>query len=451
MLLKSQFLDHVLLASLVIIATGLLAIWPVPHTIAIRNILLVIGFLVSLPVILRNRGLFTFTKSLPIFFIALLFLWLVFHYQFFSWDSAVQLDELKSVWMRAFFAACIALSLGILIHLKQSWMYMIYLGIVSPIVFYFFSYAQRVLQSHQLFHLNFTGLVDHKIVLGYVGILFIACALGIFLNWLSDKSFKKHQSKLTIFFLIFGIALSLISFILVNTRNGVGAFIILFSLWSLIYLIKSFRLKKYLLPLIMLCAFMGLVLYGANKHLTFNDRWNSLMEDIKIGYQIDYYPHWQNQINGLPLNSKGTVDESAYYRAAWATASLRYLNQYPLGTGVLGDSLKRMAAKNGMKSNSLGFSHSGWIDLTLAIGIPGFFLILLSMLSSFYWALKSRTEVASVSIWWLLAIALYWLIAELATNKHFVEMLIFMLVFVGAVNSFSANESIPKNKLRDLN
>ena len=451
MSVKNQFLDHALLAALAVIAAGLLAIWPIPHTIAIRNILLVIGFLVSLPVILRNRGLFTFTKSLPIIFIALLFLWLLFHYQFFSWDSAAQLDELKSVWLRAFLAACIALALSILIPLKQSWMYLIYFGFFSPILIYFYSYAQLVLKSQQWLHLNFPGLVDHKIVLGYAGILFIATALAIFLHWLSYKSINKYQRGLIGFFLLVGVVLSLISFVLVNTRNGIGAFIILLSVWVFVYFIQSVKLKKYVAPLAILVMIIGIAGYGVHKHLKLNQQWNTFLEDVVIGYQVDTYPHWQDHAKGFPNNSIGVVNVSTYERTAWATVGLRYLNQYPFGAGVLGDSLRRMAAQNGIESNSLRFSHSGWIDLTLAIGTPGFLLILLSMLSSFYWALKSRTEVASVSIWWLLAIALYWLIAELATNKHFVEMLIFMLVFIGAVNSFSAKESSPKNKLRDLN
>lgn len=450
MSVKNQFLDHALLAALAVIAAGLLAIWPIPHTIAVRNILLVIGFFLSLPVIWRSRRLFTITKSLPIIFIGFVFLWLLIHYHFFSWDPAAQLNELKSVWMRAFLAAWIALALALLLPLRQSWMYVIYLGLLSPILIYFYSYVQLVFKSQQLLHLNFPGLVDHKIVLGYVGILFIAAALAVFLHWLSCKSVSKYQRGLIGFFLFAGVATSLISFVLVNTRNGIGAFIILLSVWIFVYFIQSVKLKQYFMPLVILIMIIGVAGYGVHKHLKLNQQWNTFVEDFEIGYQVDTYPHWQDQSKGYPNNSVGIVNVSTYERAAWATVGLRYLNQYPLGAGVLGDSLKKMAAKNGIESNSLRFSHSGWIDLTLAIGIPGFLLILLSMLSSFYWALKSRTEVASVSIWWLLAIALYWLIAELATNKHFVEMLIFMLVFIGAVNSFFATNPSQENNLRKI-
>jgi hypothetical protein len=172
-----------------------------------------------------------------------------------------------------------------------------------------------------------------------------------------------------------------------------------------------------------------------------NSQWNTLLADIEVGYQIDKFDHWQNRAKGYPQNALGTVvNGSTYERTACATAGLRYLSQNPMGAGLLADSFRKMAAKNGIESHSLRFTHSGWIDLTLAVGVPGFLLLILSMGISFYWAMKRQTEIASVTVWLLVAIALYWLIAELATNKHFVEMLIFMLVFLGAVNSYDESE-----------
>ncbi|MEN9885351.1 MAG: hypothetical protein RLZZ420_2568, partial [Bacteroidota bacterium] len=150
-----------------------------------------------------------------------------------------------------------------------------------------------------------------------------------------------------------------------------------------------------------------------------------------------------------PLNELGTVvNVSTYERTAWATAGLQYLSQNPLGAGLLGDSLRRIAAKNGVESQSLRFTHSGWIDLTLAIGVPGILLIFLSILSSLYWAMKRQSELASVTVWLLVAITIFWLIAELATNKHFVEMLIFMLVFLGTVNAYDQSEENDSNNTR---
>lgn len=433
--------DHLLLACLAIISLLLLSVWPIPHTIGIRNILLGLGFLVALFVLWDKRHQLTWKKSLPTIIILIFFLWLIFHYFFLSMDPSAQIKELQSTWLRSFLAGFIAFSLAILLSKKPIWRVCLYLGVLVPVIVYLYSYAQVVIATKNILHLNFTGLIDHKIVLGYVGVLFTAIAFGVFSFWSTGKNELTIVKTMGGVLFLLGIAASLASFILVNTRNGIGAFVILMSLWILVYLFQSIKSKKYLLPLIFLLLIIPLGGFAIQKHLTLNNQWNTLLADIKVAYQIDKFEHWQSHAKGFPQNEIGAVvNVSTYERTAWATAGLRYLSQNPMGAGLLGDSFRRMAAKNGIESHSLRFTHSGWIDLTLAVGVPGFLLLMLSMGASFYWAMRRQAEMASVTVWLLVAIALYWLIAELATNKHFVEMLIFMLVFLGTVNAYDESE-----------
>jgi O-Antigen ligase len=443
--------DHFLLSCLAIISLLLLSVWPIPHTIGIRNILLGLGFFVALFVLWDKRCQLTWKKSLSTVIILIFFLWLIFHYFFFSIDPSAQVKELQSTWLRSFLAGFIAFSLAILLSRKPIWRICLYLGVLVPVIVYLYSYAQVVIATKNILHLNFTGLLDHKIVLGYVGVLFTAIAFGIFCFWSTGNQKLTMTKTIGGMLLLLGIVASLASFILVNTRNGIGAFVILISLWVLVYLFQSIKSRKYLLPLIFLLLLIPLGWFVIQKHLMLNNQWNTLLADIKVAYQIDRFDHWQSHAKGFPQNELGFgVNPSTYERTAWATAGLRYLSQNPMGAGLLGDSFRRMAAKNGVESHSLRFTHSGWIDLTLAVGVPGFLLLMLSMGTSFYWAMKRQTEMASVTVWLLVAIALYWLIAELATNKHFVEMLIFMLVFLGAVNAYDESEidgSVDKSRV----
>jgi hypothetical protein len=438
---KNQFLDHVLLAALAVIAAGLLAIWPVPHTIAIRNILLGIGFLIALFVIWKKRCSFAFKKTLPTVFILILFAWLLIHYFFLSIDPSAQLKELKSTWLRAFMGGGIAFSFAVILPRNTKWRMFVYLGVLAPVIIYLYSYAHALTLSNHTLYFGFTGLGNHKIVLGFVGILFLALVFGIFSYW-SDKSQKifAYQLLCSILLLI-GVSAVLVSFVLVNTRNGIAAFLILMILWLSGYLYKSIKSRKYLLPVTVLVLLIPLSGVAIQKHLMLNNHWNTLLADIKVGYQIDKYDHWQSHSKGFPQNELGVVvNVSNYERMAFAIAGLRYLSQNPLGAGILADSFRKMAAKNGIESHSLRFTHSGWIDLSLAVGVPGILLIFSSMLSSVYWAMKRQSELASVTVWLLVAITIFWLIAELATNKHFVEMLIFMLVFLGAVNAYDQSD-----------
>jgi hypothetical protein len=439
--------DHLLLACVAIISLLLLSIWPIPHTIGIRNILLGLGFLVALFVLWDKRHQLTWKKSLSTVIILIFFLWLIFHYFFLSMDPSAQIKELQSTWLRALLAGFIAFSLAMLLSKKPIWRICLYLGVLVPVIVYLYSYAQVVIATKYILHLDFTGLIDHKIVLGYVGILFTAIAFGIFSFWSTGNQILIISKKISGVLLLLGIAASLASFILVNTRNGIGAFAILISLWILAYLFQFIKSKKYLLLSISLLISIPLIVFSIQKYFPPD----TLSADIKVGYQISKFNHWQNHEKGYPQNELGNfVNGSTYTRVAWATAGLRFLSQKPMGGGILGDSFGRMAAKNGIESHSLRFTHSGWIDLTLAVGVPGFLLLIMSMGTSFYWAMKRQTEMASVTAWLLVAIALYWLIAELATNKHFVEMLIFMLVFLGTVNAYDESEiddSVDKSRV----
>lgn len=435
--LRMTLKDNLFLAGLAILSLLLLSIWPIPHTIGMRNILLGLGFLVALFVLWDKRNQLTWKKSLPTVIILIFFLWLIFHYFFLSMDPSAQIKELQSTWLRSFLAGFIAFSLAMLLSKKPIWRFCLYLGILVPVIVYLYSYAQVVITTQNILHLNFSGLIDHKIVLGYVGVLFTAIAFGIFSFWSTGNQNITIVKSMVGILLLLGIAATLASFILVNTRNGIGAFTILMFLWILVYLFQSIKSKKYLEPVIFLVLLIPLGVFSIQKHLSLNNQWNTLWADIKVGYQIDKFDHWQSHAKGYPQNELSTrVNVSTYERTAWATAGLRYLSQNPMGAGLLADSFGKMAAKNGIESHSLRFTHSGWIDLTLAIGIPGTLLIFLSMLSSLYWAMKRQSELASVTVWLLFAITIFWLIAELATNKHFVEMLIFILVFLGAVNAY---------------
>lgn len=443
--------DHLFLACLVIISLLLLSVWPIPHTIGIRNILLGLGFLVALFVLWDKRHQLTWKKSFSTLIIFIFFLWLIFHYFFLSMDPSAQIKELQSTWLRSFLAGFIAFSLAILLSKKPIWRVCFYLGVLLPVIVYLYSYAQVVIATKNILHLNFTGLIDHKIVLGYVGTLFTAIAFGIFSFWSNGSQKFTIGKVIGGLLLLLGVTAALASFIFVNTRNGIGAFVIMMSLWILVYLFQSIKFKKYLLPVIFLLLLIPYGGFAIQKHLEHNNQWERLFTSIKVGCQIDKFDHWQSQAKGYPQKGLDIeINSSAYERAAWATAGLRYLSQNPMGAGLLGDSFRRMGAKNGIESHSLRFTHSGWIDLALAVGVPGFLLLLLSMITTFYWAMKRQTEIASVTVWLLVAIAIYWLIAELATNKHFVEMLIFMLVFLGTVNAYDESEiddSVDKSRV----
>jgi len=105
--------------TLILLSSILLGIWAVKETIALRNILLVTGTLLSIYYIsfeFRYEKLkedLTFWKLIPFILIACIFLWVIGHNFFFSIDPIAQFDELRSTWLRSLLASIVGLGTGL--------------------------------------------------------------------------------------------------------------------------------------------------------------------------------------------------------------------------------------------------------------------------------------------------------------------------------------------------
>ena len=69
------------------------------------------------------------------------------------------------------------------------------------------------------------------------------------------------------------------------------------------------------------------------------------------------------------------VSITTFERVTWFRAGLDLGAIAPFGYGLVEDSIRRMAKlKWPEASPNLSHSHSGWLDVVLAVGIPGFCL-----------------------------------------------------------------------------
>jgi O-antigen ligase len=95
-----------------------------------------------------------------------------------------------------------------------------------------------------------------------------------------------------------------------------------------------------------------------------------------------------------------------------------------------------------------GQVHSGWIDFGLAFGIPGLLFIFITLLSTIYFGLKSKSPVALPWVMICLAFIPFGLIAEISYKQYF-EATIFFLTLGSTVIIFTGNRS-KENLKNDL-
>ncbi len=439
--------------TLLILSSILLGIWAVKGTIALRNILLVCGTLLSIYYIIGERRAGTlkeqlsFWKVLPFLLLALTFIWVISHYLFFSLDPTKQFQELESTWLRAFMASIIGMATGLALRNHPNRLNLLWAGVLIAFLVLFYQYIPRALVQNKLLVPDYDHYLFHlKINAVLMGMILIAGIDGALLDHL--RAIQYRWSSLRLWYLLYwllGTSLTLWTFVyIVAAQNGIGLSTILYGFWficALIFFIKSqihcLNFKS-LLALLITGIGLSLVLYFTFLQTTVNKGWHTLIDDAKIAVQIDRYPHWQNTAKmGYPKRDDGqVVTSNTYERVAWATAGSRAIIAYPQGVGVLAYPFAKhpnSPPKMVVGSNTQGIAtHSGWVELGLAFGIPILVLIFGALLVTFIEATRYAYPARMTVLGFIVLIASLYTVGEVAI-QHGVEILFYLSTLVPAL------------------
>jgi hypothetical protein len=436
----------ILSALIICISTVLLAIWSIRDTIALRNVLLVLGALVALflikqylkqPQKIASNSIWHYA---PIILSACTLVWVGIHYLVFSQDSALQLKDLTSTWVRVLMASMIGAATGLVIKDNPQRSQYLWFGIFCSFAYLLVHYLEAYSQSGALFMPDyyFTSPFSNKINTVLMGGLFIAAICGASATALTSKYSPSYPR---IIYIYWAIAVAIILFAyttIIDTRNGLGVGLILLSAWVLYVfcvmlgrqlLTRTLNWKRgilILLPILFIFIFV-------QQHLNINRGWNNFFEDISIGFQIDEVPNWQNiQKFGYPKTPSGEqVYPNNYERAAWAAAGVRTIQENPLGYGLLEHSLGKMIQKSYPEA-VIRSSHSAWVDFGLAFGIPGLALILSALISTIALAIRSHSPNKLLVVWMAFSLLLIFTIAEVSSN-HTIEILFFCIALLNTM------------------
>jgi hypothetical protein len=452
-LIRTKLPRHCIEWTLLILSGVLLGIWAAKDTIALRNILLIVGSLLSINYIYQEFkqenlvGRLGLWKILPVLLVGLAFVWVVAHFFLFSVDPAQQWSELKSTWMRAFLATVLGIGTGIALSRYPNRLTILWLGIFGAFIVLFYQYVPRALEQQKLLVPDYDHYLFHlKINTVLMGTILLAGVDGALFDHL--RSIRYRLRFINVWIVIcWGLAtvMALWSFVyVVDARNGIGLSSILYFFWfgcAVILLIQSQlsqpSLKNWLVFLLALASLL-IVLFFAMQQAKVNKGWSTLIEDAKIAVQIDRYEHWQNPAQmGYPLNSAGqTVTANNYERIAWATAGARAILQNPQGVGVLAfpfakhpNAPKRMLED---RSKPGVATHSGWVELGLAFGLPMLGLLLLSLAITFVNAVRGAYPAKMTVLGLTILILFLYTTGEVAI-AHGLEILFYLLGLLPAL------------------
>jgi hypothetical protein len=438
---------------LIFLGTILLGIWAVQGTIALRNILLILGALVSLAYCYRRFALFSqkilFKSLIPIVLLGLMFCWVFFHYSLLTRFPDIQLSELSSTWLRALLAAIMGFGIGMAIFQKPDLVSLFWLAILASFCYLLFQYFSLLWSHQNIVYWKYEDFIyPRKISSVLMGTILIAGVIGTFFDYL--RMFSTRAKWMAFFCAGLGIIVPLYVYIvIIESLSGVGLALLIFVYTAIATLahLSLHTLGKVNQPikassLYLLAGLLIISFSFSAVQLKTNSRWGSIMEDSKVAIQIDQYPNWQNpRFLGYPNSALGKpVAPNTYERISWAVVGATiFVPQNPLGIGVLsrpfGRLLNDQFPDSGQYINS---SHSAWVEITLAFGIPGLVLLLgpllmiairfsyLSIYSECTIPFKLLPAVLSFGITCL------YLVGEVS-SQHSIEILCFWIAFLSAL------------------
>jgi hypothetical protein len=443
MFLRSQLtkVDFLLITQATLFAI-LFAIWALPETIFIRNLCLVLGGLIGIYQIYTHRACLANKKATPIYLIFALFIWATFHLLFLSNNFTLQLAEYGSIWKRSFIGAIFALGFGLGIvntssRIRQFAWIIFYIGLLLPILIYILKFGLLYYEKQSGVNV---GAYWHIYIAktAYMGFCIpaLAVALGqIYIQitngkWLTWSNFVYAGTIPAVLFVFYA----------ENIKNGVLYSFLFVAIFIGLLAFKYFKRFPVRIGILLVLILLGSGLFIKN-HIKQNHSWETFFADAKVAIQDENSESWKCQVSGrsLPTNELGEqVSDTNYSRVAWGINALKLIPQYPQGYGLVERSFGHIG-KQVWPGSCLSQSHSGWLDLTLGIGIPGMLLLLGSLIMSLKGLLRFRFDTIEHLVEWrsmssctLICFGLIWCTTEIS-QKMFFDELVFFLVFAGAI------------------
>jgi len=352
-------------------------ILPIPHTIGVRNTLFGLLLVFLIIELFRSKKfkdfVLKFDKKL-IIILSVLTLWIFINTFFISKYTLIILPAIWGQWIIPLLYFLIGMLLGYLYSYKALLEIIITLLFIQ-ILYINLNELKMYLHYHQIVT-RLPGLTECPDKSNYLTNLLLAFLItGVIFRIRKTKQYLSFNN-ITLGVMLL---LTILSSPFEGMRNGVVAILFLF-ISSLIFMFYKNSLISKTLQYFIALFLLLFISIPAYYNFTHDKRWDSLIQTIPIALNTTKYKAWlNNKKYPLPkLKNNKVVNWSNYSRIAWFKMSLEKIARNPLGYGYKRDIFKyAINSDKKFKNNkitSTDHSHSGIIDLTLAIGIPGLIL-----------------------------------------------------------------------------
>jgi O-antigen ligase len=261
----------------------------------------------------------------------------------------------------------------------------------------------------------------------------MAISLGLIGEISVAKNRLCFRSYLLILMCLISIAGTFSLFYLQNIKNGMlyGGICISIFLFTLFI---STCLRLALRKVAFMFFIVALLLVVLPAHIHKNQPLSAFIADAKVAVQVEKYQHWKYAgSQGYPENEFGAeVSMSTYDRVAWFKVGSAIAWDNPLGYGLIEDSFKHLVKDRWPEASpNLSHSHSGWLDLILATGFPGFLCVMISLIISMKLSVQVRHPWGKLVFCSLWANLLLWCSTEVCATVTFAALIFWVCLSSG--------------------
>ncbi len=436
-------------------------VWPIPHTVSIREItLFLLLFFIG---ILIYKNEFLNIKALnvlrgPLFLYLLFLLWILISSIFISDEFFWSIKEFKSQWIMGSLSLAIGIGIAILANqnlLKpKNIISVIFLALLLHIIFIDVNGIYIFLKKF-MHREGFQGLTQATVgIKGLtIGPIDASCLTDLFLIFIYVEAFfriffKTEYLPVKNRALAISFLLGLISSYSCGMRNILGIIIIFLITGLFLFYFKKKLHKKEKFLIISFLFIFASVLFLAYKS---DRRWQTLNESISIAWDTKTNKAWiDSKQNTFPnLSNSEPINISNYLRIAKFKIGLEQIIQHPLGNGygrnAYGHSLWK---KYGIGRGSV--SDSSFVDLAIGTGIIGILLWLIT-LSCVIWIsfsiFKKRYNYFSFILLLITINFMSRMLIDSILRDHLLHLFLFM---IGLLSSLMLREKFVNSNNCDL-
>jgi len=411
-------------------------VWPLPHTIAIRNIAIYLGATLLFIGICITKEFSWLKLSLPNFLLLCVPIYMFLHFMLLPGNDEFRSNEVFGTWIRILALIFLGQGVGFIVSKNPKYWGFILLPLILWVVVSGFLYILALIESGSIFlNPGYHSFFKYKSAISY----YLLIPVMISFSMIHSVLINGNKINKNIFFKLRYIILIICIINIIGAHSLLGIITLIFmGLIILIIIVKYICIRKklkleILFFLIILLILNSLfILYDKDKE----NKMSHLISDVIIAYNVKDKDISTYRGSNTPTDTFGRkINASTYERVIRLKIGAKILLENPLGFGFTNLPLRWYLDKN--NPNDIVNTHSGWLDFALGAGIPGLLLVWSSIViilirANRVFRLNTRSLNALSASWVISEVFCIWLIAELC-EKEFLELLFFAISFSGSI------------------